>query len=106
MDTGSRGELIAANMSVEEIRDYLNVDTLSYLSIDRLVAATGAVGAGFCDACLTGSYPVPVPVPVTLGRSVLAIDEPRDPVGVLPGMGVLTEAEASMPATDAAQRGS
>ena len=36
MDTGNRGELIAANMSVEEIRDYLNVDTLAYLALDRL----------------------------------------------------------------------
>jgi amidophosphoribosyltransferase len=64
MDTGDRSELLAANLTVDEIRDYLNVDTLSYLSLDRLVAATGAVGAGFCDACLTGSYPVPVPVTV------------------------------------------
>jgi amidophosphoribosyltransferase len=104
MDTGTRGELIAANMSVEEIRDYLNVDTLAYLSIDRLVAATGAVGAGFCDACLTGSYPVPVPV--TLGKGVLEVDEPLDAISVLPGMGLLTDVEATMPATDAAQRGS
>jgi amidophosphoribosyltransferase len=62
MDTGNRGELIAASMSVEEIRDYLNVDSLAYLAIDRLLSSTGAVGAGFCDACLTGSYPVEVPV--------------------------------------------
>ena len=43
-----RGELLAANLTVEEIRDYLNVDTLAYLDLDRLVAATGAIGAGFC----------------------------------------------------------
>jgi len=65
MDTGTRGELLAANMSVDEIREYLNVDTLSYLTIDRLLDATGAVGAGFCDACLTGSYPVDIPVALT-----------------------------------------
>ena len=35
MDTGSRGELLAANMEVEEIRGYLGVDTLSYLTLDR-----------------------------------------------------------------------
>ena len=34
MDTGDRGELLAANMSVDEIRDYLNVDTLAYLTLD------------------------------------------------------------------------
>ena len=61
MDTGSRGELLAANLSVEEIQDYLGVDSLSYLAIDRLVEATGATNAGFCTACLTGDYPVAIP---------------------------------------------
>ena len=67
MDTGERSELIAANLTVEEIRDYLDADSLAYLSLDRLVDATGAVGAGFCNACLTGSYPVPVPVSLRKG---------------------------------------
>ena len=61
MDTGARGELLAANLTVAEIQEYLGVDTLAYLELDRLATATGAVGAGFCDACLTGSYPVPIP---------------------------------------------
>lgn len=62
MDTGERGELLAANLTVEEIRDYLNVDSLTYLSLDALLEATGAVNAGFCDACLSGNYPTQVPV--------------------------------------------
>jgi len=102
MDTGERGELIAANMSVDEIRAYLNVDTLAYLSLDRLVSATGAVGAGFCDACLTGSYPVAIPV--GLGKSVLEIGEPVEVALALPGMALLTADEVSMPAADAARR--
>ncbi len=61
MDTGTRGELLAANLSVAEIQEYLGVDTLAYLELDRLVAATGTVGAGFCNACLTGEYPVAIP---------------------------------------------
>ena len=61
MDTGTRGELLAANMEVDEIRDYLDVDTLSYLTLDGLLDAVGAPGAGFCTACLTGEYPVPIP---------------------------------------------
>jgi amidophosphoribosyltransferase len=61
MDTGTRGELLAANMEVDEIRDYLGVDTLSYLHLDGLLDAVGAPGAGFCTACLTGDYPVPIP---------------------------------------------
>jgi len=88
MDTGRRSELLAANLDVEEIREYLNVDTLAYLSLDRLVTATGAVGAGFCDACLTGEYPVDVPV--ELSKSVLedadAAAEPSAPLAPgLPG---------------------
>ncbi len=69
MDTGDRSELIAANLTVEEIRDYLGVDSLAYLTLDRLLEATGAVGAGFCSACLSGEYPVGVPV--TLHKGVL-----------------------------------
>src|SRR4029079_7654736 len=73
MDTGRRSELLAADLSVGEIRDYLGVDSLAYLAIDRLLAATpspdtdvlfAATRAGpeaFCAACLTGEYPVPVP---------------------------------------------
>jgi amidophosphoribosyltransferase len=62
MDTGDRADLIAANMSVTEIADFLGVDSLAYITIDRLVEATGAKNAGFCSACLTGEYPVEVPV--------------------------------------------
>ncbi|MEI2638641.1 MAG: amidophosphoribosyltransferase [Microthrixaceae bacterium] len=71
MDTGSRGQLLAANMEVEEIREYIGVDSLAYLTLDRLMSGIGASGAGFCTACLTGDYPTPVPleVPVTIGKS-------------------------------------
>ncbi len=71
MDTGSRGELLAANLTVDEIRDYLNVDTLAYLQLDLLVDAVGAKGAGFCDACLTGTYPVSIPVALTRSSEVV-----------------------------------
>ncbi len=71
MDTGTRGELLAANLTVDEIREYLNVDSLSYLALDRLTEATGAVKAGFCDACLTGDYPVDIPV--DLSKKVLEV---------------------------------
>ena len=72
MDTGERGELLAASLEVDEIRGYLAADSLSYLALDGLVAATGAVGAGFCTACLTGHYPVAVPV--DLHKGVLEVD--------------------------------
>ena len=69
IDTGDRSELLAHNLEVDHIREYLNADSLAYLTLDRLVAATGAPGAGFCDACFTGVYPVEVPL--TLRKHVL-----------------------------------
>jgi len=60
MDTGRRSELLAADLSVGEIADFLNVDSLAYLEIDRLTMATGAPSEAFCAACLTGVYPVPL----------------------------------------------
>jgi amidophosphoribosyltransferase len=70
MDTGTQAELLAADLSVSEVRDYIGCDTLAYLDLDRLLTATGVAGAGFCTACLTGDYPVDVP----LGRAAL-LDE-------------------------------
>jgi amidophosphoribosyltransferase len=61
LDTGTRAELVAADLEVGEICDYIGADSLAYLSLDALKRATGVPGAGFCDACLTGEYPVPVP---------------------------------------------
>ena len=68
--------MLAANLTVEEIRDYLNVDSLAYLQLDRLVDAVGAKGAGFCDACLTGTYPVDIPVALTRSSEVVAAAAP------------------------------
>ena len=67
IDTGRRSELLAHNLTVDEIRDYLNVDSLAFITLDRLIASTGTSGAGFCDACFTGNYPVAVPVALTKG---------------------------------------
>jgi amidophosphoribosyltransferase len=69
IDTGDRTELLAASLGIEEIREYLGVDSLAFINLERLKNATGAPGAGFCDACFTGHYPVAVPV--TLRKHVL-----------------------------------
>jgi amidophosphoribosyltransferase len=61
LDTGKRSDLLAADMSVGEIADYLGVDSLAYLDLDRLIAATGSSAESLCTACFTGVYPVPVP---------------------------------------------
>ncbi len=62
IDTPDRTELLASIKTLEEIVEFLDVDSLEYLTLDHLVEAIDAPGAGFCDACLTGDYPVPVPV--------------------------------------------
>ena len=100
MDTGSRGELLAANLTVDEIREYLDVDSLAYLTIDRLMDSTGAVGAGFCNACLSGEYPVEIPA--NLSKSLL------EPAGLRDGTGgvVPTPSEdphGGLPIDDAAR---
>jgi amidophosphoribosyltransferase len=99
MDTGQRGELLAANLDVGEIQDFLNVDSLTYLSLDRLLHATGAAHAGFCAACLTGEYPVEVPVELT--KAVLESSPVVDSAPAT--MSLLFEAETELPAEQAEQ---
>jgi len=79
IDTGTRGELLAHNMTIDEIRDYLNVDTIGYITLDNLVKSTGtAPDAGFCDACFTGDYPVEIPVEL---RKHMLEKDACDPLG-------------------------
>jgi amidophosphoribosyltransferase len=59
IDFPDRSKLMAANHSVEEIRKYLNADSLHYLSQAGMVAATGLPRESFCMACYDGHYPVP-----------------------------------------------
>ncbi|MHB1711067.1 MAG: amidophosphoribosyltransferase [Acidimicrobiales bacterium] len=68
IDTPDRSELLASVKTLEEIVEFLNVDSLEYLTLDNLKAAIDAPSAGFCDACLTGIYPAPIPVPVGMGE--------------------------------------
>src|ERR1700734_505626 len=57
VDTPRREELIGANNSVEEIRQFLGADSLGYLSLKSLRAALGDTEGKFCTSCYTGSYP-------------------------------------------------
>lgn len=61
IDTPRRSELIASDHSVEEIRKYVQADSLGYLSREGMYRAVGDMKAEFCDACYTGNYPVAVP---------------------------------------------
>lgn len=58
VDTPTRTELIAASHTVHEIKKYLKVESLSYLSIDGMVKAVGGKKEDYCLACFCGEYPV------------------------------------------------
>jgi amidophosphoribosyltransferase len=60
IDTPTREELIAATMSVEEIRAQMGADSLAYLSLSALRRVEGSMKHGFCDACFSGKYAIPV----------------------------------------------
>ncbi len=62
VDTPERSKLLAANMDVERMREYIKVDSLAFLSIDGLYRALGHdmrddAAPQHCDACFTGDYP-------------------------------------------------
>jgi amidophosphoribosyltransferase len=62
VDTPERAKLLAAQMNVAEMNDYIKADSLAFLSIDGLYRALGEserddVQPQYCDACFTGAYP-------------------------------------------------
>jgi len=73
VDMASREELLAANNTLEDIRTIVGADTLGYLSVEGLLEVVGGTKGGFCDACFTGNYPVPV----QLELSKLALVQPE-----------------------------
>jgi amidophosphoribosyltransferase len=60
IDFATREELIAGHAAVEEIRESIGADSLGYVSLDGLVAATRQESGSLCRACFDGQYPVPV----------------------------------------------
>jgi amidophosphoribosyltransferase len=60
IDTPTRAELIAANNSVEEIRQQIQADSLAYLSLEALREIERGMKHGFCDACFSGEYVIPI----------------------------------------------
>src|SRR5437867_3695548 len=60
IDFPTRKELMAANNSQDQIREFLGADSLGYLSLEGMIAATGLAANEFCTACYTGNYPSPV----------------------------------------------
>jgi amidophosphoribosyltransferase len=57
VDMATYKELIAANLTIDQIRARVGADSLGYLSVERLVESTGRERSDFCLGCLTGAYP-------------------------------------------------
>ena len=60
VDMATRWELIAARKTIPEIKEFINADSLGYLSLDGLTEAVALPKDSLCLACLTGKYPIPV----------------------------------------------
>ena len=75
-------ELIAAQKTIPEIRDFIGADSLGYLSIDGLIKAVGLPKDIFCLACFTGDYPIPVQLEMNkLALETMPTDE-YSPFGI------------------------
>jgi len=61
VDTPRRAELIAATHTLEEIRKYIEADSLRYLSLEGLLDAVNSHREDYCTSCYTGRYPLPFP---------------------------------------------
>jgi amidophosphoribosyltransferase len=72
IDTDSQDHLIAATKSVAEIAQQIEVDSLSYLSWEGMLAAAQDESTNFCSACFTGDYPISIPE--TVKRSKLMLE--------------------------------
>jgi amidophosphoribosyltransferase len=75
IDFASRAELIASGLEIEEIRRSIGSDSLSYVSMEVLIAATTIVENKLCTACFTGNYPIAVPADMSEGKMRLEITE-------------------------------
>ena len=80
VDTPQRSELIAATHSLAEIREYVEADSVAYLSLEGLLSAVGNERTTYCSSCYTGRYPVPIPSDEARYLQ-LALKLDKDPAG-------------------------
>ena len=88
IDFASRAELIATGLAVDEVARSLGADSLGYISLDGMVAATEQPASALCAACFTGRYPIELPPAHQLGKNLLeqselALGAPQDGLSTL-----------------------
>jgi amidophosphoribosyltransferase len=64
VDMGHDGDLMAARLTIDEMAEHIGADSLAFLSLDGMMEAIGTQSSGaesgYCNACFTGRYPIPV----------------------------------------------
>jgi hypothetical protein len=76
IDFASRAELIAAGLETEEIRRSIGADSLGYVSMEGLIAATTIAEDKLCTACFSGKYPIQIPADLSAGKNLLRSSKP------------------------------
>ncbi len=82
IDFATRAELIASGLDVEGVRRSIGADTLGYVSLEGLVAASEQPRSRLCTACFDGTYPIPLPEETRLGKHLLEDVSAPGPLGV------------------------
>src|SRR3954470_19705305 len=81
IDFATRAELVATGLDLDGIRRSIGADSLGYISLDGLVAATEQPRSRLCSACFDGEYPIPLPDEALLGKHLLEeLSAPVDPL--------------------------
>jgi amidophosphoribosyltransferase len=79
IDFASPAELVANGIDTEGVRRSIGADTLGYVSVDSMIAASEQPRTRLCTACFTGEYPIPLPEEARLGKHLLEeLAVPRD----------------------------
>jgi len=75
LDFPDEDDLIANNMSIEEMREFLGVDSLEYLSLNGMLSASDLDTNDFCSACFSGNYPIPIKEDETQDKARYEMEE-------------------------------
>ena len=84
IDFASKAELVANGLEVDGVRASINADSLGYISLDGLVAATEQPSNRLCTACYTGNYPIELPNSGIIGKHMLETEVAPGSLGITP----------------------
>jgi amidophosphoribosyltransferase len=83
IDFATRAELVAGSLDTEGVRRSIGADSLGYVSLEGLIAASEQPRSRLCMACFDGDYPIPLPEEARLGKHLLELTVPAELDGAL-----------------------